>query len=122
MKRTASGILAALVAGGCTQPFEPSENEPVDVYGPPSMFGMQDEDIQEDHQESAENPDFNPADNDPECVYGPPSMFETEPDNTDPNVQYNPEDDSSFFPEDNLPAPVYGPPPADAEGTGNTGE
>ena len=86
------------------------------------MFGMQDEDIQEAHQGSAENPDFNPADNDPECVYGPPSMFETEPDNTDPNVQYNPEDDSSFFPEDNLPAPVYGPPPADAEGTGNTGE
>lgn len=88
---TAAGILAALGAGitvlpgcdvsGCSNPFDPSDNEIETVYGPPEYFGLEEDD------------EFDPSDNELEDVYGPP-----------------PDEEDSYQPEDNIEPPVYGPP------------
>lgn len=58
--------------------FEPSNNDPEELYGPPEMFGNEPEDEPEDELGSVSNPlkklndKFNPARNAPEVVYGPP--------------------------------------------------
>lgn len=44
--------------------FDPSENVPVDVYGPPESF---------DNEDPVD--EFDPTDNIPVAVYGPPEWF-----------------------------------------------
>ncbi len=80
---TAAGILAALGAGitvlpgcdvsGCSNPFDPSDNEIEGVYGPPP-----DEDDSYQPEDNVEPPvygppeDFEPDENELAGVYGPP--------------------------------------------------
>ena len=84
--------------------FEPEENVPEDVYGPPSWFGEPDEDPteeMEDETASIGESSFDPEDNVAVTVYGPPEWWE---DNRTlgPDVVYKPEED--------IAEPVYGPP------------
>ena len=78
------------VTGG----FNPDENDPVDVYGPPPF---EDEDITE-----PVIGEFDPEENYPEVVYGPPEWFE----NPDPDNEVT----GGFNPDENDPVDVYGPP------------
>ena len=89
---TAAGIIATLSAGisalpGCGAPeapseFDPSENEEVDVYGPPS--------------DDVESDEFEPDRNEMELVYGPPpdDAFEVQV-NVSPTVYGPPDVDSA---------------------------
>ncbi len=57
--------------------FDPSENIPDEVYGPPSFFdGTDEEETTVETVESAET--FDPAENIAETVYGPPTMEASE--------------------------------------------
>ena len=52
--------------------FDPSEEEPVDVYGPPEWF-----DYDPDSDDVTEpDDDFDPSEEEPVDVYGPPEWFE----------------------------------------------
>lgn len=53
-----------------TATFDPEENEPEDVYGPPEWFG------DADYDRYDADDDFAPEANDPVDVYGPPEWFE----------------------------------------------
>ena len=90
LKVTASAIIAGLYAAGCT--FEPADNEPVDIYGPPPVS-----DVTEDPEET-EYPEIEESE-DPE---------ETEA--ADPETE---EEDGSFRPGENTAQPLYGPPAGD---------
>ncbi len=58
-----------------TDVFDPSENIPEEVYGPPSYFdGTEECEVSEETTESAET--FDPAENIAETVYGPPISME----------------------------------------------
>lgn len=52
--------------------FDPSDNIPQDVYGPPVEESFNDESQLPDKTSSEEN-DFDPSDEIPALVYGPPS-------------------------------------------------
>ena len=54
---TAAGILAALGLSGCKEGFDPFNNRPASVYGPPP---------------EEPDPSYDPANNIPVDVYGPP--------------------------------------------------
>lgn len=76
LKVTASAIIAGLYAAGCT--YSPADNEPVDIYGPPSAFDVieEDEDPAETEQpdvKEEEDPSFDPGENVAEPLYGPPA-------------------------------------------------
>ena len=84
--------------------FDPEDNVPEDVYGPPSWFGEPDEDPTEEMEgETAPivESSFDPEDNVAVTVYGPPEWWE---DNRTlgPDVVYKPEED--------IAVTVYGPP------------
>ena len=85
-----AAAISATMLTGCNW-FNPENNEPVAVYGPPEDFE-----------------DYRPEDNEPECVYGPPEWFEPE-DNMEADV-YGPPPIDDYDPEEELPEPVYGPP------------
>ena len=108
---TAAGILAALGAGitvlpgcdvsGCSNPFDPSDNEIEGVYGPPGDYDPSDNEIETvygppEYFGLEEDDEFDPSDNELEDVYGPP-----------------PDEEDSYQPEDNIEPPVYGPPEGD---------
>ena len=84
-KIAALSALAAFVSGtlsGCPEKFDPSQNAPATVYGPPEWF---------------ENggADFDPGQNELPDVYGPPEWFDGK---------------SELDPEENIEPTVYGPP------------
>lgn len=56
--------------------FRPEDNEPVDIYGPPEMFGTDDEEEEEaaDTEEAFETT-FAAEENTAAPLYGPPEMF-----------------------------------------------
>lgn len=93
LKVTASAIIAGLYAAGCT--FEPAENEPVDIYGPPRVS-----DVTEDPEETEE----------PEMEESEEPEEEDETEETDPETD---EEDGSFRPGENTAQPLYGPPAGD---------
>ena len=83
---------------GNTDPaFEPENNVPSLVYGPPGWFGGEG-----DAQDPNGGENFDPSENIEPDVYGPPEWFSGE-DAPEP-------DDGNFDPDTNIPAPVYGPP------------
>lgn len=119
------GIFNALAVTliGCN--FNPAQNVPAGVYGPPPME-------QEDK--------YDPSENIPEPIYGPPVIDEDaiivdEYDNSDSkkmdpgfvinddfepehNMEadvYGPPPGEEYDPEDNIPDEVYGPPPGEEE-------
>ena len=83
--------------------YNPSDNEPDNVYGPPKDFGPED-----NMEEPVYGPpeDYNPGDNMEPDVYGPPDWFDPE-ENMEPDVYGPPE---MFEPEVNMEPVVYGPP------------
>lgn len=78
--------------------FDPSENIPEDVYGPPSWFGMPDEEPEESDPAQSE---FDPAEEIPEAVYGPPEWWQDN-ESLGPEITYDPSVDIQPL--------VYGPP------------
>ena len=80
--------------------FDPTEEIPEVVYGPPEWF--EDQPVE-----------FDPSENVVEDVYGPPAWFEEGPEETeeetDPADITEPFDDG-FSAEDNVIVTVYGPP------------
>lgn len=88
--------------------FDPTEEIPEVVYGPPEWF--EDQPVE-----------FDPSENIVEDVYGPPSWFDEKPEETEEETETDAEDDTSpagiaepsddsFSAEDNIVITVYGPP------------
>ena len=123
---TAAGILAALGAGitalpgcqliRCNVPetvygppswFEPSNNQEVDVYGPP--------DVDPSEWDSPEDDEYEVEENEPAALYGPPPEDEYEDYNTDDNMAvgvYGPPEDYQnveYDATDNVMQTMYGP-------------
>ena len=92
MKLTASALIASSCLAGCS--FQPSDNEPEDIYGPPVM---EDEPLENETPE----PEYDPAQNEPVDIYGPPQIDDEEA------------VDDGFDPGDNVAEPLYGPPAGD---------
>ena len=74
-----SMIIAVL--SGCgrhVKSFEPSQNEAVEIYGPPEMLEYQAEhgNLEGYDDVSLNEEEFDPSLNVEECIYGPPEMFE----------------------------------------------
>ena len=104
--------------------FNPIDNRPEAIYGPPEMFNVEDNeptgvygpppfDLEQNQN------DYNPEDNEQPDVYGPPLWEEDEFDpelNEEPAV-YGPPPwaDDEFDPDANEPSQVYGPPQFDDE-------
>ena len=76
MKLTASALIASSCLAGCS--FQPSDNEPEDIYGPPVV---EDEPLENETPEPENDPviedenndGFDPGDNVAEPLYGPPA-------------------------------------------------
>lgn len=76
MKLTASALIASSCLAGCS--FQPSDNEPEDIYGPPVVV---DEPLENETPEPENDPviedenndGFDPGDNVAEPLYGPPA-------------------------------------------------
>ena len=68
-----AAAISATMLTGCNW-FNPEDNEPVAVYGPPEDF--EDYRPEDNQNEDVYGPppfdDYDPADEDIECVYGPP--------------------------------------------------
>lgn len=78
MKLTASALIASSYLAGCT--FSPQDNEPEDIYGPPVIDELPEEEENETPEPAEETPvgeedgsDFDPGENTAEPLYGPPS-------------------------------------------------
>ena len=99
--------------------FNPIENFPAGVYGPPEMYDVDDNfngnvygpppfDIEEDDN------DYDPSENEPVDVYGPPLFDDEEfdPEANDQGEVYGPPvfDEEEFEPAVNMQPAVYGPP------------
>ena len=71
-----AAAISATMLTGCNW-FNPEDNEPVAVYGPPEDF--EDYRPEDNQNEDVYGPppfdDYDPADEDIECVYGPPEDF-----------------------------------------------
>lgn len=71
-----AAAISATLLTGCNW-FNPEDNEPVAVYGPPEDF--EDYRPEDNQNEDVYGPppfdDYDPADEDIECVYGPPEDF-----------------------------------------------
>ena len=121
---TAAGILETLGLTGC---FNPANNRPEAVYGPPDDFKRSSSSSSTSSTSSSSstssasspsstssssssasgNPDdYDPQGNEPETVYGPPEDFD--PERNEIEDVYGPPE--YFDPERNEIAPVYGPP------------
>ena len=71
-KITAASTTTVTSGGEESDDFDPSEEEPVDVYGPPEWF-----DYDPDSDDVTEpDDDFDPSEEEPVDVYGPPEWFE----------------------------------------------
>ena len=70
-----AAAISATMLTGCNW-FNPEDNEPVAVYGPPEDFE-----------------DYRPEDNEPECVYGPPPFDDYDPADEDIECVYGPPED-----------------------------
>lgn len=71
-KITAASTTTVTSGGEESDDFDPSEEEPVDVYGPPEWF-----DYDPDNDDVTEpDDDFDPSEEEPVDVYGPPEWFE----------------------------------------------
>lgn len=102
---TAAGILTALGVGGA---FVASSNLLGCVYGPPSDYDPENNEIEDVYGPPPVDDDgYDPEQNEIESVYGPPEWFEgdeVEPVDDDTN------EDDGYDPEENIPVAVYGPP------------
>ena len=70
-----AAAISATMLTGCNW-FNPEDNEPVAVYGPPEDFE-----------------DYRPEDNEPECVYGPPPFDDYDPADEEIECVYGPPED-----------------------------
>lgn len=119
------GIFNALAVTliGCN--FNPGQNVPAGVYGPPPM---------------EQGDEYDPSENIPEAIYGPPVIDEDEiivdeydnsdskkmdpgfvinddfdPEHNIADEVYGPPPGDEYDPENNIPDEVYGPPPGEEE-------
>ena len=72
-RKITAALTTTVTSGGEeSDGFDPSEEEPVDVYGPPEWF-----DYDPDSDDVTEpDDDFDPSEEEPVDVYGPPDWFE----------------------------------------------
>ncbi len=82
-------LLVATVTGCGKKDFDPSDNQNIEIYGPPEMFEQQynGRDVSENmiNEEGLIEEEYTPEENIPVCIYGPPEMFENEEENSENN-------------------------------------